>query len=219
MGKVREAVVFLLGLGLGLLFAPSSGGMSASSASSAPSSFTDGCTPTNVLHHSDARPLSTADAESIAQQHMATAAQLSGAKGQGREGWLQLLAAFDADPADADIVRNLCENYHRAQFPELAEDALRRTLATLDAAERNDAVVGSSTAVATADAPAWRASRQEVASLMRAATHAMAALPRYRHRGREMASAADSAAHSSGGSQYRGSEWVAAPVGCTFMRG
>ena len=149
------------------------------------------CPPTAaVMPHRDARPLSAADSETLASQHMAAAASLSGARGQGREGWLQLLAAFDANPTDPDVVSNLCENYHRARFPELAEDALQRTLAALDSVDGD-----SGGAVATAGALAgWQAARQEVSSLMRQALAAVAALSKYRQRGREMAAAANTCA-------------------------
>ena len=65
------------------------------------------------------------------------AAACDGARGEGRKGWLALLAAYDLAPKDEFILNQLVDSYVRASYPQLAvEELTHGPAAGSSAAER-----------------------------------------------------------------------------------
>ena len=76
--------------------------------------------PRAVVGPADARRRSR-----LTDDYLEAAAAFDGSRGEGRKGWLALLAAHDLSPTDDFILEQLVDNYVRANYPQLAIDQLR----------------------------------------------------------------------------------------------
>ena len=70
-------------------------------------------------------PADTRRRARLSDDYLEAASEFDGERGEGRLGWLHLLAAHDLAPTDDFIVEQLVDNYVRARYPQLAIDALR----------------------------------------------------------------------------------------------
>jgi hypothetical protein len=70
-----------------------------------------------ALHHSLSHGCSSLSAN---RGYFEAASAVGKKDGQGRFGWLFLLAGYDCDPLDEQILENLVDNYVRANYSEVA---------------------------------------------------------------------------------------------------